>query len=131
MLVSYTASGDTFVASTPRVWTQKNDFEGFDLAPDGKRFVVVQRTEITGRRLITRGRVRAELPRRAAPPRAGGEQVTGRLRTTGHQPLPCYNRVRPIPACPYLPGLTSARMKCSRLSARAAWARSIAPAIPD
>jgi hypothetical protein len=23
--------------------TQKNDFEGFDLAPDGKRFVVVQR----------------------------------------------------------------------------------------
>ena len=43
MLVSYTASGDTFVASTPRMWTQKNDLEGFDLAPDGKRFVVVQR----------------------------------------------------------------------------------------
>ena len=26
MVVSYTASGDTFVASTPRLWAQKNDW---------------------------------------------------------------------------------------------------------
>ena len=43
--MTYTANGDAFVPGTPRPWAQKNDLEGFDLAPDGKRFVIVQRTK--------------------------------------------------------------------------------------
>jgi Tol biopolymer transport system component len=43
MVASYTTSGETFLASKPRLWTAKKDLgEFFDLAPDGKRFAVVQ-----------------------------------------------------------------------------------------
>jgi serine/threonine-protein kinase len=42
MMVTYTANGEAFVASNRQLWAQKKDFGFFDLAPDGKRFVVVQ-----------------------------------------------------------------------------------------
>lgn len=41
MSVSYTASGDSFVASKPRVWIANLGGKQFDLAPDGKRVVVL------------------------------------------------------------------------------------------
>lgn len=46
MLVDYTVSGDSFSAAKPQVWSQKTlAFLGsnypYDLAPDGKHFVVV------------------------------------------------------------------------------------------
>jgi hypothetical protein len=43
MVVSYTTNGDAFVASKPRLWANKKDLGFlFDLAPDGKRFAVVE-----------------------------------------------------------------------------------------
>jgi serine/threonine-protein kinase len=43
MVASYTANGEAFVASKPRLWAGKKDLgEFFDLAPDGKRFAVLQ-----------------------------------------------------------------------------------------
>ena len=43
MVVSYTTSGEAFVPSKPRLWAAKKDMGPyFDLAPDGKRFAVVQ-----------------------------------------------------------------------------------------
>jgi Tol biopolymer transport system component len=43
MVVSYTANAGAFVAGKPRVWVSKKDLgDYFDLAPDGKRFVVEQ-----------------------------------------------------------------------------------------
>jgi Tol biopolymer transport system component len=45
MVVDYAANGDSFKPGTPRPWSDKQIFyEGFlnlDLAPDGKRFVVL------------------------------------------------------------------------------------------
>ena len=46
MVADYTATGDSFAAGKPQVWSQKNlAFMGsnysYDLAPDGKRFAVV------------------------------------------------------------------------------------------
>jgi Tol biopolymer transport system component len=42
MAVSYTVNGDAFVAGKPRVWVAKlGGATGFDLAPDGKRLVVL------------------------------------------------------------------------------------------
>jgi serine/threonine protein kinase len=45
MAVSYTAKGDTFVADKPRVWIAKLGGTQWDLAPDGKRVVVVTPVE--------------------------------------------------------------------------------------
>jgi len=43
MVASYTANVEAFAASKPRLWAAKKDLGGFfDLAPDGKRFVVGQ-----------------------------------------------------------------------------------------
>jgi len=43
MVLSYTTNGDAFVPSKPRLWAAKKDLGTyFDLAPDGKRFAVVQ-----------------------------------------------------------------------------------------
>ena len=43
MSVSYTVNGDSFIAERPRVWVSKlGGATGFDLAPDGKRLVVVR-----------------------------------------------------------------------------------------
>jgi hypothetical protein len=43
MVASYRANGEAFVASKPRRWAEKKDVSQlFDLAPDGKRFAVVQ-----------------------------------------------------------------------------------------
>jgi hypothetical protein len=42
MVESYAVNGEVFVASKPRLWAEKRDLGDFDLAPDGKRFVVVQ-----------------------------------------------------------------------------------------
>jgi len=41
MAASYTVKGDTFVAEKPRVWIAKLGGTDWDLAPDGKRVVVV------------------------------------------------------------------------------------------
>jgi hypothetical protein len=45
MAVSYTAKGDSFAASKPRVWLETrlrvSDNSTWDLAPDGKRAAVV------------------------------------------------------------------------------------------
>ncbi len=46
MVVTYTAKGDSFVADTPRVWSERQLANtgltlNFDLAPDGKRFAVL------------------------------------------------------------------------------------------
>jgi hypothetical protein len=46
MVVSYTSDNETFQAANPRLWAQKEDLEWvFDLAPNEKRFVVVQATD--------------------------------------------------------------------------------------
>ena len=45
MVASYTASGGAFMAAKPRLWAEKKDLSFFDLAPDGKRFAVVQEVE--------------------------------------------------------------------------------------
>ena len=45
MSVEYTVQGDTFVPGKPRVWLEKLDaVAAFDLAPDGKRVVVLSPT---------------------------------------------------------------------------------------
>ena len=45
MSVEYTVQGDTFVPGKPRVWLEKLDAAAaFDLAPDGKRVVVLSPT---------------------------------------------------------------------------------------
>jgi hypothetical protein len=41
MAVGYSVKGDTFVADKPRVWRANFSDSDYDLAPDGKRFVVV------------------------------------------------------------------------------------------
>ena len=46
MVTTYTVKGDSFIADTPRVWSEKQlantgITSNFDLAPDGKRFAVV------------------------------------------------------------------------------------------
>ncbi len=50
MVATYTVRGDTFVAGKPRVWADKRLANtgltpNFDLAPDGKRFVVLMTAE--------------------------------------------------------------------------------------
>ena len=45
-MASYTVSGEVFLVSKPQLWAAKKDLGGFDLAPDGKRFAVMQ-TEAT------------------------------------------------------------------------------------
>ena len=41
MAASYTVKGDTFVPEKPRVWIAKLGGTQWDLAPDGKRVVVL------------------------------------------------------------------------------------------
>jgi serine/threonine-protein kinase len=50
MVVTYKVNGDTFVADTPQVWSEKRLANTgltplFDLAPDGKKFVVLMGSE--------------------------------------------------------------------------------------
>jgi serine/threonine-protein kinase len=47
MVTNYRAVGEAFLAAKPRVWVEKENLGGFgfDLASDGKRFVVVQEAE--------------------------------------------------------------------------------------
>jgi len=48
MVASCTTSGETFVASKPRLWAEMKGADSpFDLAPDGKRFAVLQ-NEVSG-----------------------------------------------------------------------------------
>lgn len=42
MAVNYTVNGEAFVAGKSRVWAEKKDVSTYDLAPDGKRLVVVE-----------------------------------------------------------------------------------------
>jgi len=42
MVANYTANGDMFVAVKPRIWTKVKDLVDYSLAPDGRRFAVVQ-----------------------------------------------------------------------------------------
>jgi len=51
MVVNYTVSGESFVASTPRVWSQTplaslGIAPNFDLAPDGERMAVLLPAEV-------------------------------------------------------------------------------------
>jgi serine/threonine-protein kinase len=53
MTVSYTAEGDSFAAGKARPWSNVQLYDtgsiwNLDLAPDGKRFVVIPRTETAG-----------------------------------------------------------------------------------
>jgi len=41
MAVSYSVKGDSFIADKPRVWAAKTGATWFDIAPDGKRAVVL------------------------------------------------------------------------------------------
>ena len=41
MVASYTVEGDAFVPEKPRVWITKLGGTQWDLAPDGKRVVVI------------------------------------------------------------------------------------------
>jgi serine/threonine-protein kinase len=41
MAVSYTASAEAFLAEKPRVWANMTSATGFDIAPDGKRVVLL------------------------------------------------------------------------------------------
>jgi len=48
MVVDYTVRGDSFIAGNPRPWSERRSFQpGFtlnaDLAPDGKRLVILGR----------------------------------------------------------------------------------------
>ena len=45
MVASYTISGETFVVGKPRLWAEKKGLMYFDLAPDGKRFVVQEEAD--------------------------------------------------------------------------------------
>jgi serine/threonine-protein kinase len=52
MVVSYTASGDSFRAEKPRLWspgqfTDRSFYENFSLHPDGKRFAVLKAPNAT------------------------------------------------------------------------------------
>jgi serine/threonine-protein kinase len=54
MAVDYTAKGETFTSGKPRQWSETRilttgTFKNLDLAPDGKRFVVIPSLEATGR----------------------------------------------------------------------------------
>ena len=59
MVVDYTANGDSFAPGKPRLWTDTRIFfpgrSNLGLAPDGKRFAVLQMPETTGE---TKGPVR-------------------------------------------------------------------------
>ena len=54
MVVEYTATGESFVASTPRLWSATpvrattTGFPPMDLAPDGKRFAVLPSEVVAG-----------------------------------------------------------------------------------
>jgi Tol biopolymer transport system component len=41
-VVNFTSSGQTFSAGKPQVWSNKT-VEDFDMAPDGKRYIVIQK----------------------------------------------------------------------------------------
>jgi DNA-binding winged helix-turn-helix (wHTH) protein len=46
MVANYAARGEVFAANKPRLWTARKDLEPyFDLAPDGKRFAIIQAEE--------------------------------------------------------------------------------------
>jgi hypothetical protein len=45
MAVSYTVKGDSFVPENPRVWIDKLGLMDWDLAPDGKRVLVLAPVE--------------------------------------------------------------------------------------
>ena len=54
MVASYTVNGDAFAATQPRIWARKKDLGTyFDIAPDGKRFAVVQPEESEGPTHVT------------------------------------------------------------------------------
>ena len=71
-MAAYTVKGDAFVAEKPRFWSEKQvadsgSFFGFDVAPDGKRVLVLLPTEEAKPETILRVllNVDSELRRRA------------------------------------------------------------------
>ena len=48
MAVNYTVKGDAFVADKPRLWSKLGGAIDFDLAPDGKRLLVLMPVETPG-----------------------------------------------------------------------------------
>jgi hypothetical protein len=73
MIVTYTATGQTFTAGNPQLWVKKPNLGFFELAPDGKRFAIVQ-SETPAQRGLTQLTVVlnyfSELRRRIAAARA-------------------------------------------------------------
>ena len=68
MIVNYIAPREAFVASKARLWTATKDLEPyFDLAPDGKRFVVMHAEEEqnAGEQVMLLQNFHDELQRRA------------------------------------------------------------------
>jgi hypothetical protein len=51
MVSEYTASGNSFIPSKPRLWSTQRlldtGFTNLDLAPDGKRFAIVSAPEVS------------------------------------------------------------------------------------
>ncbi len=78
MTASYTVNGDSFVAEKPRVWVAKlGGALGFDLAPDGKRALVLAPGGNAGRtEARSYDRLLPELLRRAASSRPRGQVST-------------------------------------------------------
>ena len=73
MSSSYTANGEAFVASKPRLRAAKKDLgDIYDLAPDGKRFALLQ-PQTSDQKGSTQVTFPAELLRRTAPPRASSQ----------------------------------------------------------
>ena len=66
MVVTYTASGDSFRADKPQLWspgqfTTSSGIGTFDLHPDGKRFAVLKAPGTEETRCSEQGQHRAEL----------------------------------------------------------------------
>src|SRR5579864_332554 len=58
MAANYTATGDSFAAGKPRLWSETHlryvgAFSTFDLAPDGKRLAVLDADDANGDKLPT------------------------------------------------------------------------------
>jgi hypothetical protein len=54
MVAVYAASGEVLTVTKPQLWAAGKDLTNFDLAPDGKRFALVQpETESKGSAHVT------------------------------------------------------------------------------
>jgi hypothetical protein len=80
MVVSYTAKGASFVPDKPRLWSDHRIFNAFgsknyDLAPDGKRFAVLELPEREQKPETTRPFCSTSSTRCAAARRRAGSKI--------------------------------------------------------